>query len=191
MSRQKAGKYTRCSTDANRHTAKSTIAGSGFESRRAHKRTGPVPGNLKQNIMAKCKVKPDNETFHFSNLNPKQESTGDCVIRAVAAFLGISWESAYRQLAEWGIEHATAIDCPENYGPFLLDKGFGKERMPRREDRTKYTAEEFCKEIAQPGCVYILSLANHLAFVGPDQRIWDTWDCGFKSVGNYWIGTTK
>lgn len=136
--------------------------------------------------MAKLKVIPDNETFHWFNMNPKGRRTGDCVVRALSAFFGESWERIYFELAKLGIERCTAMDCPETYERYLSDRGLTKSKMPRRNDNTRYTAKEFCKEIAEPGHVYVLSLAGHLTYVGPDCKIWDIWDCGDKSVGNYW-----
>ena len=136
--------------------------------------------------MAKCKRKPDNETFHWVNVNPKGVRAGDCVIRAISAFLHWSWEKTYEMLAVRGMRTGYVINDDENYQSFLADKGFAKQKQPRRGDNTKYTASEFCKEIAKPGHIYVLRLANHLTFVGPDCKIWDTWDCGHKSVGNYW-----
>lgn len=137
--------------------------------------------------MAKLKVIPDTDTFHFFNANPKCRRTGDCVVRAISSYLGRTWECVYVDLAYYGIEHGTAMDCPETYVGYLKQQGHTKLPMPRRDDNTRYTAAEFCKEIAKPGRVYLLSLAGHLTFVGVDRRIWDTWDCGGKSVGNYWV----
>ena len=136
--------------------------------------------------MGRLKQTPDTETFHWHNANPKGRRTGDCVVRAISMFLGWTWERTYRELAEWGIEHATAMSCPENYEKFLLSKGWEKEPQPRRATGKKFTVAEFCKEIAEPGHVYVVSMANHLTSVGPDRRINDTWDCGDKCVGNYW-----
>lgn len=150
------------------------------------KRTGPIPGNLKQYVMAKLKVTPDNETFHWNNVNPKNRRTGDCVTRAIAAFLGQSWEQTYRELAEYGLKHATAMNCPETYVPFLASKGYEKHKMPRTACGTKYTGKEFCRKIAEPGTCYVVAMANHLTFIAPDCRINDIWDCGDKCVGNYW-----
>lgn len=136
--------------------------------------------------MAKCKKRPDHETFHWVNLNPKGNAAGDCVVRAICAFLHWDWEKTYKELAEHGLKTGYIINDDENYQTFLSAKGFEKKKMPKRGDGSKYTATEFCKEIAQPGHEYVLRLANHLTFVGPDCRIWDCWDCGYKSVGNYW-----
>lgn len=137
------------------------------------------------------KIAPDTDTFHFSNVNPKGRKTADCVVRAISAFLGESWERTYTNLANLGIKRGTAMNVPENYVRYLADRGFEKCPMPRKADRTKYTGREFCREIAEPGNCYILSMAHHLTFIGPDCRIWDTWNCGKKSVGNYWARGLK
>lgn len=136
--------------------------------------------------MAKMKQVPDTDTFHWSNVNPKGRRTGDCVIRAIAAFLNQSWEDTYRELAEFGIKHATAMNCPEAYIPYLRSKGYEKQKQPRTVWGSKYTGKEFCCQIAKPGACYVITMANHLTFVGPDCRIHDIWDCGEKCVGNYW-----
>lgn len=136
--------------------------------------------------MAKMKREQDTATFHFSNVNPKGRKTGDCVVRAISAFLGESWEQVYRELAELGIKRGTAMDCPETYVKFLETRGFVKCPMPRHADGTRFTGREYCERLAVGGWVYILSMAGHLTFVNADGRIWDIWDCGEKSVGNVW-----
>ena len=159
----------------------------GFDSPMDRQRAGPIPGNIKQTIMAKAKRIPDNRTFHFLNVNPKEQKTGDCVIRAVAAFMGWTWERTYREMAEHGIRNGWMLNSDENIESFLLAQGFKKQKQPRRDDRTKYTASEFCKELAKPCRTYLLRLAHHLTYVGWDSKIWDTWDCGYKTVGNWWM----
>lgn len=137
--------------------------------------------------MSKVKRRCDTETFHFTNVNPLNESTGDCVVRAISVFLGMNWEDTYRALAEYGMLYGRMLNCRENYVPYLAELGFEKQRMPRKPNRGKYTVAEFCEQIAERGKCYIVSMANHLTFVGPDKRIWDTWDCSYKTVGNYWV----
>lgn len=136
--------------------------------------------------MTRIKKLPDHETFHFFNLNPFGKRAGDCVIRAVSAFLQLGWETTYRELADNGIKNGYIVNDDENYQMYLAQKGYEKHKQPRKPNGNKYTAQEFCKEIAKPGHEYVLRLANHLTYVGPDRRIWDTWDCCYKTVGNYW-----
>ena len=135
--------------------------------------------------MTKIKKKPDHETFHFFNANPLNQSSGDCVIRAISAFLDRSWADVYREMAEFGIERGQMLNWDDCYWAYLESKGYSKQRMPVRDDRTKYTVEEFCQEIAVTGHRYVVRMAHHLTFIGPDRRIWDTWDCGYKTMGNY------
>lgn len=137
--------------------------------------------------MAKIKRIPDTETFHFLNVNPKGVRAGDCVVRAMSVFLDSSWIATYRSLANLGMRTGYIINDDENYQHLLAQLDFKKQRQPRKAGGTKYTAAEFCKEIAETGNFYLLRLANHLTVVGPDRRIWDTWDCGYKTVGNYWV----
>ena len=141
--------------------------------------------------MAKMKQPQDTETFRFCNANPKGRKTGDCVIRAISAFMGESWETVYRALAEMGIKYGTMLNCPETYVRFLKSRGYEKKPMPRTVCGTKYTGEQFCREIAEPGTCYLVSMANHVTFIGPDCRIHDIWNCGEKCVGNYWARKCK
>ena len=58
--------------------------------------------------------------------------------------------------------------------------------MPRRSDRTRYTLEEFATEIAEENKIYLVRLAGHLTVI-KNKNLIDTWNCSYKSVGNYWI----
>lgn len=64
--------------------------------------------------------------------------------------------------------------------------GYEIQKMPVRDDRTRYTLEEFCDELAKPNIIYIVKVANHITVV-KNKDLYDTWNCSNKSVGNYWI----
>ena len=123
--------------------------------------------------------------IEFNN-NPKKRKTGDCVVRAIATATNSSWEYVYKELAEAGIKKGLMINSDENWKKYLEDLGFKKQKMPRRDDRTRYTLEEFCTEIAEEEKIYIIKLAGHLTVV-KNKNLYDTWNCSYKSVGNYWI----
>lgn len=120
------------------------------------------------------------------NKNPKGIQTGDCVIRAISTALNESWEDTYKGMLEVALKTCQAISWKGNFKKYLKNKGYEMCKMPRRVDNTRYTVNEFCKEIAKKDKTYILSLANHLTVV-INGDLYDTWNCGSKSVGNYWM----
>jgi len=125
------------------------------------------------------------------NINPKNKITKDCVIRAIATATNKTWESVYRELTELGIKKGLILNDRNNWKAYLKNLGYEKQNMPRREDRTRYTLEEFCDELAEDNQIYIIKVANHLTVV-KDKNLYDTWNCSRKSVGNYWIiGSNK
>lgn len=125
------------------------------------------------------------------NINPKNKITKDCVIRAIATATNKTWESVYRELTELGIKKGLILNDRNNWKAYLKNLGYEKQNMPRREDRTRYTLEEFCDELAKDNQIYIIKVANHLTVV-KDKNLYDTWNCSRKSVGNYWIiGSSK
>lgn len=116
------------------------------------------------------------------NLNPKERKTGDCVVRAIAYATQKSWDDVYKRLCDIGFKMKRMPNEKQVYEKYLEEVGWTKCKQPRRWDNTKYTIDEFCKEF--PKGVYVVSMANHLTAIA-DREIVDTWNCGRKSVGNY------
>lgn len=119
------------------------------------------------------------------NNNPKNKKTGDCVIRAIATATNSSWEYVYSKLSELGIEQGLMINDSKNWQKYLENLGYIKQKMPRRSDRTRYTLEEFATELAEENKIYLVKLAGHLTVI-KNKKLIDTWNCSYKSVGNYW-----
>ena len=73
------------------------------------------------------------------------------------------------------------------YEDYLSKEGWIKQKMPVWYDtfakRHRYTVKELIEE--HPDKRMIISVANHLTFADKGILI-DTWNCGSKSVGNYW-----
>lgn len=120
------------------------------------------------------------------NQNPKQKRTTDCVIRAISFALGKTWEEVYRDLAEQGIKNGLMLNDRNNWKLYLKVLGYNMERMPKTLNNKRYTVEQFADEIARKGCTYIVKIANHITVV-KDKKLYDTWNCKNKCVGNYWI----
>ena len=99
------------------------------------------------------------------NKNPKNKKTNDCVIRAIATATNSSWEYIYSKLAEQGLKNGLMINDRRNWIKYLKNLGYEKQAMPRKEDRTRYTLEEFATEIAEEDKIYIVKLARHLTVI--------------------------
>lgn len=120
------------------------------------------------------------------NKNPKDKKTSDCVIRAISTATNDTWENVYMELTKLGIKQGLMINDDDNFCKYLELLGYKKQKMPRREDNTRYTVEEFCVELAEANKNYVLRTEGHLTAI-KDKNLYDTWDCSYKSVGNYWI----
>lgn len=142
---------------------------------------------------------PDTSVFHYFNANPKNKFGGDCVVRAISTALGQPWEQTVRELTEIGIKYGYVLNDPHTYERYLKQKGWIKQKQPRKDDNTKYTGEEFCELLDDPEVEYILPLSidqicsNIIAKIGShhivaivDGKINDIWDCSEGCIGNYW-----
>lgn len=125
----------------------------------------------------------DTETFKYWNVNPKKYITSDCVARSITMATGNNYEDVVMGIAK--IQCEICRCGKEDYETYLERIGWEKQRQPKKSNGKKYTIDEFCKKMAKPNKSYVVSCANHLTCI-VDRRIYDTWNCGYKSVGNYW-----
>lgn len=125
------------------------------------------------------------EFVNYNN-NPKQKRTDDCVIRALSLGLNKSWEDVYKDLTNLGIKKGLMLNDRNNWKQYLKDFGYKMEKMPKKLNGKRYTVEEFINELAYNKQTYIIKIANHLTVV-KDKKLYDTWNCKNKCVGNYWI----
>lgn len=126
--------------------------------------------------------------FIKKNLNPTGKKKPDCVIRAIAHATGQTWTKVYQDLCDIGLKKFDVPNSKEVYEEYLRIIGWSKMPMPKKFSSStkykRYTAEDFAKlKEREP---LIISVANHLT-CSKDGNIIDSWDCGKKSVGNYWI----
>ena len=110
--------------------------------------------------------------WHGFNPNPRGSSVGDCVVRAVAAATGQSWEQAYIALAS----------ANRTWGAYLQNQGY-KRRMVEADCATCYTVADFAREY--PRGVYVLGCSGHVLTV-IDGAWWDSWDSGAECPIYYW-----
>ncbi len=118
-----------------------------------------------------------------SNPNPKGHKVGDCVVRAMSYATNQKWDDTYQELCSIGFILKDMPNGIKTIEEFMKQKGFIKEKMPRRSDNTRYTVKEFVDELYPKG-TFIVKIAHHTACI-IDGELLDTWDCSYKSVGNF------
>lgn len=138
----------------------------------------------------------DHECFQFCQKNQK-ESTGDCVIRAIASACDFSWEETIDRLAGGTHYISTTVNSPNIYESYLKQIGF--ERRPAMlQNGKKLNGSEFCKELDKVLRLGETVFANvgrsHVAAVLPFKengvthyKIVDSWDSTSRKIGEYWI----
>lgn len=122
--------------------------------------------------------------FVKTNLNPTGKKYGDCVVRALMKANGKSWAETYSDLCAIGLEMYAMPNDKAVYEKYLEQNGWKKQKMPRFEDNSRYTVSEFSEE--NPKGTFVITVANHITTV-VDGILYDTWDCGHKSICNYWV----
>lgn len=120
--------------------------------------------------------------WHRFNPNPRGSSVGDCVVRAVAAATGQSWEQAYIALALTGYALGDMPSANRTWGAYLQKQGY-KRRMVEADCATCYTVADFAREY--PHGVYVLGCSGHVLTV-IDGEWWDSWDSGAECPIYYW-----
>ena len=122
------------------------------------------------------------------NVNPKNRKTGDCSTRALSNILNITYEQALKEQCEAAIKKCYGITNKETIDYVMKKYGWEKQKQPRKSNGKKYQVYEMDKVLSteemETGALILV--ANHWTLVR-DYLIEDIWDCGKKSVGNYWI----
>ena len=137
----------------------------------------------------KRKIPEDTNTFHFYNINPKNKITNDCVVRAIATATNKTWGEVYNVLCEIGLKYGLMPNDPKCYERYLKELGWVKHNQPRKDDNTKYSGSEFVKTAeyrAIKDTSVIAKIGSHHMTVIVNGMIYDTWNCTYNKVGNYW-----
>lgn len=122
--------------------------------------------------------------FEKLNLNPSGRKAFDCVIRSIVKASGKTWLEVFDGLTKIARVEFCIPNEKRAYEIYLENIGFKKQRMPRFADNTRYTVAEFADAYSHG--TFVVSVARHLTCV-ENGTLYDTWNCGHKSVGNYWI----
>ena len=134
---------------------------------------------------------PDTRNFHYYNANPKNKITGDCVIRAISTAMERPYNEVYRELFEFSLGCGLMLNDKKCYEKYLEAQGWKKNKQPRKDDNTKYTGVEFCKEVREYTFNYpdrmIAHIGGHHIVAIVDGRVWDIWNSTDGCIGNDWV----
>jgi hypothetical protein len=122
--------------------------------------------------------------YHYYNCNPFKRITDDCVVRAISAATGDSWEDTIRELTEYSITTGYFLNTPECYDKYLKDVGYVKQKQPKHADGTKVRFSEFVQKFG--GHAVCHCGAHHVTYVA-DNSTWDIWDVSNEIVGSFWV----
>lgn len=121
--------------------------------------------------------------FIYCNVNPKGRSTDDCVIRAIAAAEGRTWEDVLKQLVKYSLRTGYMVTAVENYTLYFEENGWKKMKQPVKSNGHKYRAYEFAK-VYNGRCLAHVGV-HHMSYLC-DHSWYDNWNCTEGIVGNYW-----
>lgn len=121
-------------------------------------------------------------TYRYFNPNPVGNRTRDCIIRAMAAALDITWDDAFDLVAERAKQMGQTMDENAVYGSILRQYGFYRATVPNSCPDC-YTAADFCRD--HPHGIYVLGFTGHVAAVIEGQ-VWDSFDSSNEIPCYYW-----
>ena len=110
--------------------------------------------------------------YVYFNPNPVGRTVGDCVVRALAKALDISWEDAFAQICMNGFRMGDMPSSDSVWGSVLRQNGFYKQTLPN-ECPDCYTADDFCRD--NPEGTFVLGFGGHTATV-VDGNLFDSWN---------------
>lgn len=115
------------------------------------------------------------------NPNPAGARVGDCVIRAICAATGKSWEDAYTGVTLDGYLMHDMPSANHVWGAYLRRNGFRRQLVCDACDGC--TVAEFAAE--HPHGIYIMAISGHVVTI-VNGDWYDTWDSGSEIPIYYW-----
>lgn len=140
------------------------------------------------------------ETMYFTyrQMNPKEKSTGDCVIRAISSAMETDWDTVYDDLYKIGKKYKLMPNDEKCYERYLKANGWVRQKQVRTEDNKKLTGIDFCewldeevKKSHRDKSPVIVSIgSHHLSMVEWSTTsgycFCDSWNCTNSCVGKWW-----
>lgn len=121
-------------------------------------------------------------SFILTNPNPKNNLTGDCVIRAISLVDEKTWDDTFIELMVKSFEMKDIPSANNVWGSYLHDIGYRRGIIPNTCPDC-YRVKDFIEDY--PTGTYILATGTHVIAV-KDGNYYDTWDSGDEVPIYYW-----
>lgn len=105
--------------------------------------------------------------YKFYNANSNGNFVNDCVVRAISAAEGISWDRAYTKLSNIAQEEGTLLD------DVIFVEGYLDRNYPTVSHYSK-TVGELAEEY--PKGIFLVTMEGHITVI-IDGIVYDTFDC--------------
>lgn len=119
--------------------------------------------------------------FIFTNPNPTEKMTGDCVIRGISILTNESWDYTYMELCKEGLLMGDLPNSNAVWASYLKGLGYKKAVIPNTCPEC-YTAQDFC--IDHPEGKYLLCTGTHV-IACIDGNLMDAWDSSREIIIYY------
>lgn len=123
-----------------------------------------------------------NNHYRYLNLNPDNNDTQDCAIRAIALLLQKDWEEVYLGVCTEGLIKKLMPTSDTAWTSYLEKEGCVLHRLPINCP-VCYTVKNFA--IDHPYGRFLLKVNEHVVTV-VDGYYYDTWDSGNEIALYYW-----
>ena len=156
----------------------------------------PYPRQAPRKTKKEKNRKPHLEAPYYKPFqpNPFCNNTGDCVVRAIAGVMDISWNEVVDMLAE---EKNATVNLTTVYSAVLRKKGFVHHHPLVRNGR-RLDGKAFCEEmnklyhngeriLAHVGRLHVAAIVPSTTDGKTSYTIMDSWNSSKRLIGEYWV----
>lgn len=120
--------------------------------------------------------------YVYENKNPANKRVGDCVIRAIAKAMNMSWDDVAIDLSMMMVTEKDIVSSNALWGKYLTMNGFRRGILPDTCPAC-YRLKDFCVDF--PVGTFVVCTGTHVIAV-IDGSYFDTFDSGDEIVTYYY-----